>query len=225
MVQEKTVTIQTKEDNFNLFDMPWISNLRVMDNAEMARLNKRSGKESTVPAPPSFYDTDVSASNKKGTKFQNVDFKLIGNSTELSHLIQNKSKGSPSRSDINFGFGLRKYPSYSKMSPQKNNIWKFPGIKGSKETMSTPAHTLFSPKEPKLLSKGSMDLLLTNKKAYTRDIKFSDKFPQRNAGSIRHFFGKTADVGHIKWGSSLRWRSDREKNLEKRKKKVDSGKE
>ena len=62
---EKTVNVQTKEDNFSLFDMPWISNLRVMDNAEQVRLKKRVGKESTIPAPPSFYDDDMQKFSEK----------------------------------------------------------------------------------------------------------------------------------------------------------------
>lgn len=49
----------TKEDNFNKFDMPWISRLRVKDNLEAMRLAKKMTKESTVPIPPSFYDEDV----------------------------------------------------------------------------------------------------------------------------------------------------------------------
>ena len=40
LTQEKTVSVLTKEDNFNKFDMPWISKLRVKDNLEMARLSK-----------------------------------------------------------------------------------------------------------------------------------------------------------------------------------------
>jgi len=55
-------------------------------------------------------------------------------------------------------------------------------------------------------------------KAYTCDGKFSDKFPQHNASSIRHFFNKTSQVGSIKWGSSLRWKSDRFMHLNSKKK-------
>lgn len=39
--------------------MPWISKLRVKDNIEMARLAKRTTKETTVPAPPAFYEEDL----------------------------------------------------------------------------------------------------------------------------------------------------------------------
>lgn len=59
LTQERTVSVLTKEDNFSKFDMPWISKLRVKDNAELARLARRTTKESTIPAPPTFYDEDL----------------------------------------------------------------------------------------------------------------------------------------------------------------------
>lgn len=59
LTQERTISVLTKEDNFNKFDMPWISKLRVKDNIEMARLAKRTTKETTVPAPPAFYEEDL----------------------------------------------------------------------------------------------------------------------------------------------------------------------
>lgn len=65
LVTVKTVNVQTKEDNFNLFDMPWISNLRVMDKAEEVKLSKKVSKESTVPAPPSFYEDDLQKLTQK----------------------------------------------------------------------------------------------------------------------------------------------------------------
>jgi len=124
-----------------------------MDNSELARLKKRVGKESTVPAAPSFYDEDLSKfagktqNLPKGEKYKNVDFVMSGNPNELRHLIQKHSNGSPTRSEINFGFGLRRYKSTSNF--EKNNVWKFPGIRGAKESMAAPASFIFSPQDNK----------------------------------------------------------------------------
>ena len=71
LTQERTISVLTKEDNFNKFDMPWISKLRVKDNIEMARLAKRTSKVTTVPAPPTFYDEDIKKTMKKSPKNNN----------------------------------------------------------------------------------------------------------------------------------------------------------
>ena len=54
---------------------------------------------------------------------------MSGNTNELQHLINPQPKGSPTRSEINFGFGLRKYNSVSNLQQEK--AWKFPGLKGA----------------------------------------------------------------------------------------------
>jgi hypothetical protein len=125
--QERTVSALTKEDNFNKFDMPWISNLRVKDNAELARLSQRV-RESTVPMAPSFYDEDLSKVQTRQGNIKNslrlsnvVDVDAKGNTNDLQHLMRPHDKGSPTRSDINFGFGLRKYNSVTRFKPTLTN--------------------------------------------------------------------------------------------------------
>ena len=220
---ERTVSVQTKEDNFNLFDMPWISNLRVMDNAELNRLTKRSGKESTTPAPPSFYDEDLpkftSKSPARGKsnilKFRNVDVEIKGNPQELGHLIKPSATGSPNRANINFGFGLRKYKDDDKFASP--HPWKFPGLRGVKELISNRdvGSNLFSARN----SRDAKAAIHLSGKIRNRlkTEKYNDKFPQQNTNQIRHMFSQTSQIGSIKWGSSLRWNNDKLAFINRRK--------
>ena len=61
----------TKEDNFSMFDMPWLSSLR--DRAHSVQQGKSGKKKqpliSTVPNPPSFYDDEM---DKWKNKFKKV---------------------------------------------------------------------------------------------------------------------------------------------------------
>lgn len=70
--QERSVSVLTKEDHFNKFDMPWISRLRIKDNAELAKLSNDKKFEATAPMPPSFYENDLSKA-RKFTNLHNVD--------------------------------------------------------------------------------------------------------------------------------------------------------
>lgn len=219
LTQEKTVSVLTKEDNFNKFDMPWISNLRVKDNAELMRLSIKPIRESTVPAPPSFYDEDVRKINEKSPKarnrlwnFNNVDFNVSGNTNELQHLIKPQPKGSPTRSELNFGFGLRKYNSLSNLQQEK--AWKFPGLKGAKEAIAFPSPYTTATQSHQLgvaTERGPFRFGKNKSKALKENGKYNDQFPQRNTCSIRHLFDKAALIGPIKWQSSLRWDSDKYK--------------
>ena len=61
----------TMEDNFSMFDMPWLSTLR--DRSHTAQSGKLSKRRSavgvaTVPNPPSFYDDEVNKWDKKFKK-------------------------------------------------------------------------------------------------------------------------------------------------------------
>ena len=105
LIQERTVTILTKEDKFSKFDMPWISKLRVKDNLEVIKLSKQL--TSTIPAPPSFYESDLKKTLKNSPKnnnrlwnFNNVDFDSNGNTNELNHLINPFGKYTPTRTYI-----------------------------------------------------------------------------------------------------------------------------
>jgi hypothetical protein len=212
LTQEKTVNILTKEDNFNLFDMPWISNLRNMDNSELARLKNMTGKDQTVPSPPSFYDEDLKKFSSRSPQRKDhlnriVDFDVNGNPNELWHLIKHNTKGSPTNSGISFGFGLRKYNSVANL--QNADPWKFPGLKGAKEAIACP------PAYSNILNSTGLNTargpVKIKGKMFKRDDKYNDKFPQNNTNSIRHMFSQTSQIGSIKWGSSLRWNSDKQK--------------
>jgi hypothetical protein len=209
---ERTVTILTKEDNFNKFDMPWISNLRVKDNSELLRLGRNVTKESTVPIPPSFYDEDLTRFNSKSPRTKNglirrnLDVDIEGNTNELQHLILPHDKGSPTRADINFGFGLRKYRSMTGLKAIKP--WKNPTAKEAKQFFDAK-----SAYEESNQNQGNSSfkspLKFRRRLILKGEGKFNDKFPQRNFNGIRHLFGKTTQIGSIKWGSSLRWNSDK----------------
>ncbi len=58
----------TMEDNFSLYDGPWLSSLRDRSQSTNAgKMTKRKQKplESTVPNPPSFYEEDLQKWDKK----------------------------------------------------------------------------------------------------------------------------------------------------------------
>lgn len=131
----------------------------------------------------------------------NVDFEMSGNTNELGHIIKHNTEGSPTRSQINFGFGLRKYKSSTNFqSPQP---WKFPGIKGAKEAIANDTVGFVSPMKASQTERRS-----GSTKKFSKNL-YSDKFPQRNANAIRHMFGQTSHVGSIKWEAGLRWNSDK----------------
>ena len=48
-----------REDNFSLFDMPWISSLRFTSPQESLEGTGGKKKESTQAQPPSFYEKDM----------------------------------------------------------------------------------------------------------------------------------------------------------------------
>lgn len=156
--------------------------------------------------------------------YRNVDFQMEGNSGELNHLIRPSPKGSPTRSDINFGFGLRKYNGNNTRSMKSLNgfhssPWKFPGLKGAKDAISSETYYKLtqdqpdgsmSQRQPLLIGKGKKRLL-------QREGPYNDKFPQNNTSNIRHLFDHSSQVGSIKWESGLRWNSDKYMFINRRK--------
>ena len=201
VTQERTTSVLTKEDNFDKFDMPWISKLRVRDNAEIVRMYSKDKKiESTSPAPPSFYETDLTKT-RKNTKLHNVDFNCRGNSNEYQHLIKPGQRGPATKSEINFGFGLRKYRSQTGLNNEKPFI--FPGLKDTKKPFAAPQPS------GSLTKRGSAQVIKLK-------LTYNDKFPQQNTNSIRHLFDKTSQIGTVSWGASLRWNNDSQMHLRKR---------
>ena len=145
--------------------------------------------------------------------FNSIDFNPVGNTNELTHLINPHDKYSPTKSDINFGFGLRKYKSLSGF--QLDKPWRNPKFKGIKEFDPLPENflkvkTLHSNRE-------SVEEDNTEERKIVKKLKvvnkYNDQFPQRNASGIRHLFEKSGQVGSIKWQSGLRFTSDKEHYL------------
>jgi hypothetical protein len=215
LIQEKTVDVFTKEDNFNLFDMPWISNLRNMNNTEVAKLKSKASLGQTIPSPPSFYDDDLRKVTSRTAKMKDQFKKNIecdNNPTELLHLFKHTSKGTPTNAEINFGLRLRSYKSVNNF--KNANPWKFPGLKGAKEAIAFPSCFSSTISQTGITSpRGPVKIKGRNSK---NGDKYSDKFPQSNANGIRQMFSQNSQLGSIKWGSSLRWNDDKHKKASKR---------
>lgn len=194
--QERTVTILTKEDNFDKFDMPWISRLRIKDNAEMIRIYSKKKFEQTVPAPPSFYENDLHKAGKF-THHHNVDFDFNGNTSVFEHLMKHKATGAPTNSEINFGYALRTYKSETGFKTEKPFL--FPGVQESKKLFGLPQFSGHQTRRN-----------ITTKNSKIK-LAFDDKFPQKNTNNIRHMFNNVAQIGTVKWGASLRWPDDSHK--------------
>lgn len=193
--------------------MPWIARLRDKDYAEQIRLSQKTNKESTVPMPPSFYEDDMQkvtqrTSSSKNTWLDTGNVAIHGNTNELQHLIKPKDKGSPTKADINFGFGLRTYRSEAKLRDKEP--WKFPGIRGSKLETIDPTNIIHNKKGLKgSLSHRSTNSLNKRLKCPKYEFQYNDRFPQKNTNNIRHLFGRTSQLNTIKWEASLRWTSDK----------------
>lgn len=140
-----------------------------------------------------------------------MDFNSTGNTNELSHLITPFANYTPTRTDINFGFGLRKYKSINGFKIEKP--WRIPKFKGLKQFDPYPKENI---KISSLISnRESADgeiakALSQTKRHFKSELKYSDKFPQRNASGIRHLFEKTCQIGSIKWQSGLRFSCDKD---------------
>ena len=77
----------------------------------------------------------------------------------------------------------------------------FPTVKESKQMFGLPQ------------ASGALTKRKEKPKKLKLNLGYNDKFPQRNASSIRHLFGKTSQIDSIKWGASLRWNNDTAKNM------------
>lgn len=135
----------------------------------------------------------------------------------MAQLIRPLDKYSPTKSDINFGFGLRKYNSLSGFKLEKP--WRIPKFKGLRQF--DPIESEFLKTKTINTNRNSVDEesvgLSVKKKLVSKASKYNDQFPQRNASGIRHMFGKTCQIGSIKWESGLRFGSDKDLYLNTRK--------
>lgn len=107
-------------------------------------------------------------------------------------------RGAPTKSELNFEFGLRKYKSVKGFETGKP--WIHPGANESRR-----------------LAEAAQKAFLTSNKRVNNKLKpiimpvYNDKFPQQNTNSIRHMFDKNSQLGTVNWGASLRWNNDHQR--------------